>query len=141
MATPKKPTSKPMSDAHKKALAKGRKEGRTVRDYLEALEASRPRRGRRRTPESVERRLKVVAELVETTDSPLSRLQLIQEQLDLEAELAVGEEWTDISDLQADFVKVAKAYGERKRITYSAWRAIGVGAPVLKEAGINRTRS
>jgi hypothetical protein len=141
MVTPEKSASKPMSDAHKKALAKGREEGRAIRDYLEALEASKPRRGRRRTPESVEKRLKVVAELVETADNPLSRLQLVQEQLDLETELAAGEPSTDISTLQADFVKIARAYGERKGISYAAWRAIGVAAPVLKEAGIPRTRS
>jgi hypothetical protein len=130
-----------MSDAHKLALAKGREQGRTVRDYLEALEASKPRRGRRRTPESVENRLKVVTELVETADNPLSRLQLVQERLNLETELAAGEPSTDVSTLQADFVKIARAYGERKGISYSAWRAIGVGAAVLKEAGISRTRS
>ena len=42
-----------MSDAHKAALATGRVEGKIVRDYLEALRANKPARGRKRTPESI----------------------------------------------------------------------------------------
>ena len=42
-----------MSDEHKAALAEGREQGRVVRRYLEALESSRPKRGRRRTPETI----------------------------------------------------------------------------------------
>lgn len=36
-----------MSAEHKRALAVGRDEGRAVRQYLEALEAHKPKRGRR----------------------------------------------------------------------------------------------
>ncbi len=46
-----------MSDAHKAALAEGRAQGRAVRNYLEALEAHKPKRGRKRTPDSMKRRL------------------------------------------------------------------------------------
>ena len=35
-------------------------------------------------------------------------------------------------------MKVAQAYGERKGIGYSAWRAAGVAAAVLHRAGIDR---
>ena len=51
---------KKMSVEHKAALAKGRKQANAVRAYLEALEANRPKRGRKRTPESIERRLAAV---------------------------------------------------------------------------------
>ena len=37
-------------------------------------------------------------------------------------------------------MKVARAYGERKGITYGTWRDFGVAADVLKKAGIQRTR-
>ena len=40
---------KPMSDQHKAALAKGRAEGKIVREYLEGLRATKPKRGRKRT--------------------------------------------------------------------------------------------
>ena len=48
---------------------------------------------------------------------------------------AVGD--TDIGELEAGFVAVAKSYSERKGLTYSAWREAGVDARVLKQAGIN----
>jgi hypothetical protein len=128
-----------MSAAHKSALAKGRDEGRVVRRYLEALEQTKPRRGRKRTPESIQKRLAAID--VEFADADaLSRLQLTQEEIDLEAELATYEDTLDIPSREKDFVKVAGAYGSRKGISYSAWRSVGVSAAVLKEAGVSRTR-
>src|SRR3954462_15638416 len=46
-----------LSDDHKAALAEGRSQGRAVRRYLEALEAHKPRRGRKRTSDSMRKRL------------------------------------------------------------------------------------
>jgi len=133
----KKTSSKSMSAAHKAALAKGREEGRAVRLYLDALEETKPRRGRRRTPQSITRRLKAIEAQLQDASS-LQRLQLAQERIDLEAELAATEEPLDLKKLETSFVKVAKGYGERKGITYGAWRAVGVSAAALKKAGINR---
>ncbi|MDQ6852529.1 MAG: hypothetical protein M3046_02385, partial [Actinomycetota bacterium] len=74
-----------MTSEHKRALAQGRNEGRAVRAYLEALDQNRPRRGRKRTPASIEKRLKAVeSELADA--APLQRLQLVQERMDLERE-------------------------------------------------------
>lgn len=126
-----------MSDEHKRALAIGREQGRAVRRYLEALEAHRPRRGRKRTPESIERRLKVIEDRLTSAD-PLSRLQLVQERMDLQEELSSKSETVDLSSLEAEFVAAARAYGERKGISYGAWREAGVDAAVLKQAGIRR---
>jgi hypothetical protein len=126
-----------MSAEHKEALARGREEGRAVRLYLEAVEEQRPRPGRRRTPESITRRLTVVNAKLDTADA-LSRLHLLQERSDLEAELARVDSGHDIADLEARFLKVARSYGERKAVGYSAWRAAGVDAEVLERAGIGR---
>ena len=60
MAAARKST---MTAEHKRALAQGRAEGRAVRAYLEALDQNRPRRGRPRTPASIEKRLKAVEAL------------------------------------------------------------------------------
>ena len=49
-----------MSSGHKAALARGRAESATVRHYLEALETSKPKRGRKRTPASIDRRLAAI---------------------------------------------------------------------------------
>lgn len=134
---PKKKT-RTMSDEHKAALAEGRAQGRAVRLYLEALEANKPKRGRKRTAESVQKRLdRVNAELVSA--DPLKRLQLTQEQLDLEAELAAGTSTVDISALEKDFIASAASYASRKGISYGAFRSVGVTPAVLRAAGISRS--
>jgi hypothetical protein len=129
-----------MSAEHKEALARGRDEGRAVRLYLEAIEEQRPRPGRRRTPESITRRLDAVNEKLSGADA-LARLHLLQERADLEGELARAGAGDDLADLEAKFLKVARSYGERKAIGYSAWRAAGVDADVLERAGIGRGRT
>ena len=72
---------------------------------------------------------------------PLRRLQLVQERLDLEEELAAAESKVDLSELEDEFTKSAAPYGERKGISYEAWRELGVPAATLKAAGISRGRS
>ncbi len=131
------PKRQPMSNTHKAALARGREEGRAVRRYLEALEHNRPKRGRKRTPESLKKRLAVVDDRLGSAE-PLARLHLLQEKADLEAELDRASATNDIATLEKAFVKVARAYGQRKGIEYSAWRAAGVSAAVLQRADITR---
>ena len=128
-----------MSDEHKHALAVGREESRAVRRYLEALEAHKPKRGRKRTTESIQSRLRQIDDRINGAD-PLTRVHLVQERLNLETELATKEEAVDLKALEEGFVEAAKSYGERKGITYAAWRAAGVDANVLRRAGIPRTR-
>ncbi len=128
-----------MTAEHKAALAKGREEGLAVRRYLEAIESSRPRRGRRRTPASITKRLSAIETELAAAD-PLTRLHLIQQKKDLTDELGKGGETEDLGALEKQFVKVAKAYGERKGISYGTWRTAGVTAAVLQKAGVPRTR-
>ena len=125
----------PMSKAHKAALAQGRVEGRVIRTYLDVVEANRPKRGRKRTVESITKRLNVIKKELISVDS-VSKLRLTQERMDLERELKVKKSSSDISKLEGQFVKVAKAYSDRNGITYTAWREIGVQPVVLKRAGI-----
>ena len=66
----------PMSAAHKAALAEGRDQGRMVRRYLEALEANRPRRGRKVTPESMKKKLATIGQKLRGAD-PRSRTERI----------------------------------------------------------------
>ena len=127
-----------MSDEHKAALAEGREQGRVVRRYLEALESHRPKRGRKRTQESIAKRLAAVDEQLATADA-LTRLHLVQERLDLELELSAGsDDGAELEELEVAFVDVAADYGERKGLTYEAWRSVGVEPRVLKAAGIGR---
>ena len=126
-----------MSDSHKAALAEGREQGRAVRRYLEALEAHKPKRGRKRTPESVQKRLAVIDEKLSDADA-LSRLHLIQERMNLETELSTTDNTVDLQALEEEFVASAAPYGARKGITYAAWRQLGVDPAVLRRANIKR---
>jgi hypothetical protein len=126
-----------MSDSHKAALAEGREQGRAVRRYLEALEAHKPKRGRKRTQESIERRLAAIEDQLPEAD-PLTRLHLVQERMNLQNELAAGDNSVDMAALEEGFVESASPYGQRKGITYAAWREAGVDPAVLRRAGIRR---
>jgi hypothetical protein len=145
--TPRKPTKKVarkaasptkagMSKAHKAALAQGRVEGRVIRTYLDVLEANRPKRGRKRTIESITRRLIAIRKETLVADT-VTKLRLTQERMDLERELKIKKANADIGKLESQFVKVARAYSTRNGITYTAWREVGVSAQTLKRAGIS----
>lgn len=127
-----------LSDGHKAALAEGRAQGRAVRRYLEALDAHKPRRGRKRTPETMRKRLARIEEEIPDAD-PLRRLQLVQERLDLQQEIDQAESKVDLEALEKGFVESARSYSERKGISYAAWREIGVPAATLRKAGIDRS--
>src|SRR3712207_5798846 len=73
---PAKRKRSPMSNEHKQALAEGREQGRGVRLYLEALEKNRPKRGRKRTADSITKRLDTIEQRLVEAD-PLTRLHLI----------------------------------------------------------------
>lgn len=127
-----------MSDEHSAALAEGRTQGRAVRAYLEALESSKPKRGRKRTPESVAKRLEAVEAQIADAD-PVKRLELIQERIDLQSELAAKDETVDLAAVEKDFAAAAKPYSERKGISYAALREAGVPATVLRAVGVSRS--
>jgi putative heme degradation protein len=126
-----------MTDEHKAALAMGRNEGTAVRNYLEALRNNKPKRGRRRTRESIAARLSAIENELDAAD-PMNELRLRQERRDLQAELSSMGEKVDLTALESGFVSVAKSYSERQGISYATWREIGVDAAVLKKAGITR---
>ena len=132
-----RPKKTAMTDAHKKALAEGRAQSKAVRDYLEALEANRPKRGRKRTPDSIKKRLAAIEESLATAGIT-TRLHLVQEQQNLLTALAAMQVKVDLSGLEKAFVKHAKGYGLSKGIAYSSWRSVGVSAEVLRKAGITR---
>jgi hypothetical protein len=127
-----------VTEEHKAAMARGRVEGKAISSYLDALAAHKPKRGRKRTPESIDKRLAVIESLLPGANS-ITRLSLIQERLDLAEERAsLGGATVDLSAFEDAFVGAAKGYSERKGISYAAWRELGVPAEILKRAGIAR---
>ena len=139
MSPRKSSSSRSLSPEHKAALAEGRKHGNAVRAYLDALDANKPKRGRKRTTESIQKRLATIdAEIGDA--NRLRQLQLTQERYDLEAELGHVDETVDLSALEKAFIASAAPYAANKGISYAAFRAVGVPAEVLKSAGISRGR-
>lgn len=128
-----------MTEEHKAALAKGRAQGRAVRDYLAALEQER-KPGRKLDRDTVEQRIAEVQQRIDEEADPAKRVDLIQRRLDLEQRLVEAADEPDLEALEEAFVEAAAEYSERRGISYTAWREAGVPAAVLKRAGIKRQR-
>lgn len=127
-----------VTEAHKKAMVKGRQQAAAVRKYLQALES---RSSVRRPDERKLRgRIDDTEQRIHAEKNPAKRVELIQRRLDYEAQLADLVEAPDMESLEKDFKDAVKEYSERKSLTYAAWRELGVRARVLREAGVPRTR-
>jgi uncharacterized protein YicC (UPF0701 family) len=130
--------SRVMSDKHKAAIATSRAEAAVVRAYLDALRSSRPRRGRKRTLQSVTARLEKIDNEIGSA-SAIVELQLVQERRDLLAEIDTLSQVVDMNVLEARFVAVAASFSARNGIMYASWRDVGVEADLLQRAGISRS--
>lgn len=128
---------KTLSNAQKAAMAEGRREARIVESYLSSLERKQVFRGRK-TAAEIEAELERVNQAIDAA-SVIEKLSLLQEREDLQRE-ALEIEPEDDHELEAQFTAIARAYGERKGISYSTWREIGVPKEILKAAGVARTR-
>jgi len=137
---PPRAAQRTLSSAHKKALAEGRSMSATVDRYLTALNTPK-RRGPKVSTARLEQRL-AGARTRPQAAAGVERAYAAQEVRDLKAKIAeqasVGP--VDLPGLEAAFVKIAESFGERRGISYGAWRDAGVPAAVLKRAGVARTR-
>lgn len=128
---------KNMTDDHKAALASGRAQGRAIGEYLDAVAAHKPKRGRQRTQETVQRQMQETETSLRTATGT-ARVELVQQKRNLEVELAGMQAQVNLTALEAAFVQHASAYAQRKEISYAAFREVGVAAEVLDRAGIKR---
>ena len=95
-----------------------------MRRYLEALESHCPKRSRKRTPESIAKRLAAIDEQLGTADA-LNRLHLVQERLDLHRELAGAEgDGADLDKLEAAVVAVVAACPMQTDVVQAASRLL-----------------
>src|SRR6478735_3508641 len=120
----KRSAQRTLSAAHKRALAEGRTMSATVDRYLSAVNTPK-QRGRKVSKATLTQRLAAAREV-----------------RDLKNKLASisAANGTDVKSLEAEFVRIAKKFGENRGIGYGAWRDAGVPAVVLKKAGVARTR-
>ncbi len=139
----------PFSSEQSEPLSDGREQSKIVRRYLEAIELSKPRRGRKRTLESITRQLNSIDTSIKNTH-PLNRLHLTQKKIELTQELERMKNSPDLGELENQFVTIAMDYSQRKGISFPAWKELGVSSEVLARAGIapsgklerrNRSRS
>jgi hypothetical protein len=109
---------------------RGPRHGDKVRRYLEQM--LQEKAGRKPNLEAVQARLDEVNHKLGVCDDALELLVLTEQRLKLVARLAAGPN----PKVEEDFVASAKEYGDRKGISYAAWREVGVSAAVLHRAGI-----
>ena len=128
----------PMSKEHREALARGRRESRAVKRYLEALNSRK--QGRRTTPERLQEKIAGLEKKIGSESDPNARVILRQQRLDAQRDLKAAGNVASLEDLERGFIKMAKGYSSRRGISYTAWREEGVSAEVLRKAGIPRTR-
>lgn len=131
------PPAKKISDSYKEALINGRAENKIIRDYLVYTKANKPKRGRKRTAETITRQLDQISAMLKNGISdPVQDLKCHQQKLDLERDLQGIKVQKSIKKLESDFIKIAASYSNRNGISRAAWLCMGVSDKVLKSAGV-----
>ena len=114
-----------------------RNASKAVAEYLESLELHKPKRGRKRTEQSIRKELEGVEEkLAEAT--PGRKPSWAEKKVRLTVELEALQSKPDHPDKERAFIKEAARYSKQKAISYAAWRELGVPPEVLKKAGVSR---
>jgi hypothetical protein len=110
-----------------------RAETNAVAAYLTALKAPKvPARSRA----ALEKRRAQIEQWIADETSPIREVELIQQRLDIDAQLAQADQAQRLRELEEAFVKVAASWSRRTGITAAALREVGVPARVLRRAGL-----
>jgi ribonuclease PH len=110
-----------------------RAETNAVAAYLTALRAPKlPARSRA----NLKQRRAQIDQWIAEESSPIREVDLIQQRLDIDAQLAQFDQAARLPELEAAFVDVAASWAKRSGITAAALREVGVPASVLKRAGL-----
>ena len=116
------------------------KEQRVVAVYMDALgKVAQHRRMKKIDPTVAERRLATLRERIDSADTQIKKLGLIQQRINLERRLKKQSTPVDITKQEDAFVNVVATYSGRRGISYEAWREVGVPSAVLKRAGLSPT--
>lgn len=118
-------------------MSAARRESAVVKAYLTALRGG-PRE-RRLDPDVVRARIERINEQLLSADV-IGELKLVQERMNLEAELSRPRSGPDRAQLEAAFIEVAGRFSARKGIRYETWREVGVEPRVLRLAGVRPTK-
>lgn len=128
----------PLTDAHKAAMAEGRRDANAVKAYLGALRSTAQSQ-RRRSPDELRSSLAEVESRLAEVDDPIAEIKLLQQRRDLRRELARMTSEKDLKALEKEFVKVASRYSSRNGIDFETWQEAGVSESTLTRAGLTPT--
>jgi hypothetical protein len=110
-----------------------RAETNAVAAYLIALRAPKvPARSRA----NLEKRRTQIEQWIAEESSPIREVELIQQRLDVDAQLAQIDQAARLPELEEAFVNVAASWAKRTGVSAAALREVGVPASVLKRAGL-----
>jgi len=85
---------------------------------------------------ALEKRRAQIEQWIADEPSPIREVELVQQRLDIDAQLAQIDQAARLPELEARFVKVAASWAKRSGISVAALREVGVPARVLKRAGL-----
>jgi hypothetical protein len=110
-----------------------RAETKAVAAYLTALRAPKvPARSR----DALRKRRAQIEQWIAEERSPIREVELIQQRLDVDAQLAKMDQTARLPELEEAFVKVAASWPKRTGVSAAALREVGVPASVLRRAGL-----
>jgi hypothetical protein len=110
-----------------------RAETNTVAAYLTALRAPKvPARSR----DALRKRRAQLEQWITEETLPIREVELIQQRLDIDAQLAQIDQTARLRELEDEFVNVAASWAKRSGISAAALREVGVPASVLRRAGL-----
>jgi hypothetical protein len=110
-----------------------RAETNTVSAYLIALRAPKvPSRSRA----NLEKRRAQIEQWIAAASSPIREVELIQQRLDVDAQLARIDQAARLPELEEAFLEVASSWAKRIGVSAAALREVGVPASVLARAGL-----
>jgi hypothetical protein len=108
-----------------------RAETAAVAAYLTALRAPTvPARSRA----TLEKRRAQIEQWIAEERSPIREVELIEQRLDIDAQLARIDQAARLPELEEAFVRVAASWAKRSEISAAALREVGVPAHVLRKA-------
>jgi hypothetical protein len=99
------------------------------------LGVPRPSGSSKAKREGLMRRRARVEQWISEERSPIREVELIQQRLDLDAQLAQIDQAQRLPELEEAFVKAAASWAKRTGISAAALREVGVPASVLRQAG------
>ena len=107
-----------------------------VAAYLTALKGPRPSGSSKAKREGLMRRRAQVEQWISEERSPIREVELIQQRLDVDAQLAQLDQAARLPELEEAFVNVAASWAKRTGVSAAALREVGIPASVLRRGGL-----